>query len=88
MLFHPNPMRDGGDFTYTLEVAVESVRIRVFSLAGNLVDEVSGTGYADYNQVAWTPPGELANGTYLYQVEAELADGGRVEKKAAIQVMK
>ena len=35
-----------------------------------------------------TLPGELANGTYLYQVEVELADGGRIERKAAIQVMK
>ena len=88
LLFHPNPMRDRGDFTYTLEDAAESVRIRVFSLAGRLVDELSGTGHADFNQVAWTPPGELANGTYLYQVEVELADGWRVERKAAIQVMK
>ena len=88
LLFHPNPMRARGDFTYTLEAAAESVRIRVFSLAGKLVDEVPGTGNADYNQVAWTPPVDLANGTYLYQVEAELADGVRVEKKAALQVMK
>lgn len=88
LLFHPNPMRDGGDFTYTLDASAESVRIRVFSLAGRLVDELSGTGHADFNQVAWTPPGELANGTYLYQVEVELADGGRIEREAAIQVMK
>ena len=88
LLFHPNPMRDGGDFTYTLDDEAESVRIRVFSLAGRLVDELSGTGYADFNQVAWTPPGGLANGTYLYQVAVELADGGRIERKAAIQVMK
>ena len=88
LLFHPNPMRDGGDFTYTLEIAAEYVHIRVFSLAGRLVDELSGTGNADFNQVAWTPPSELANGTYLYQVEVELADGRRVERKAAIQVMK
>ena len=88
LLFHPNPMRDRGDFTYVLEAAAESVRIRVFSLAGRLVDELSGTGHADFNRVAWTPPGELANGTYLYQVEVELADGGRIERKAAIQVMK
>ena len=88
LLFHPNPMRDGGDFTYTLEVAAESVRIRVFSLAGRLVDELSGTENADFNRVPWAPPGELANGTYLYQVEVELADGGRVEERAAIQVMK
>ncbi len=88
LLFHPNPMRHGGDFTYTLEIAAESVHIRVFTLAGKLVDELSGTGHADFNQVAWTPPRELANGTYLYQVEVERADGLRLEKKAAIQVMK
>ena len=88
LLFHPNPMTDQGDFTYTLSESVKSVRIRVFSLAGRLVDEIEGVGNQGFNQVSWTPIGKLANGTYLYSVDLLLENGAKVKNQSTIQVMK
>ncbi|MBI2503414.1 MAG: T9SS type A sorting domain-containing protein [Candidatus Latescibacteria bacterium] len=88
MLFHPNPMQDSGHFTYFLAEAASQVRIRVYSLAGRLIDEVAGTARLGYNQVEWTLPQALANGSYLYQIQVS-RDGNRVASKAAvIQVIK
>ena len=88
LLFHPNPMTDQGDFTYTLSESVKSVRIRVFSVAGRLVEEIEGAGNQGFNQVSWTPIGKLANGTYLYSVDLLLENGAKVKNQSTIQVMK
>jgi len=88
-LFHPNPMRDaGGHFTYELKENMSAVRIQVFSLAGRLVDELDGRLGEGYNQVAWNPAADLANGTYLYKIAVERDSGSRSELKAALQVAK
>ena len=50
--------------------------------------KIVGTGSTGFNQVPWTPPVDLANGTYLYTVELGLETGGSVESKSTIQVMK
>lgn len=88
VLFHPNPMLEEGHFTYTLPAGAESVDIQVFSLAGRLVDELSGTTLSGYNQVAWNPAQKLANGIYLYRITATLSGAETADKTAAIQVMK
>ena len=88
VLFHPNPMRDEGHFTYSLPAEAESVDIQVFSLAGRLVDQLSGSTLSGYNQVAWEPAQELANGIYLYRIAVRVPGAEAVEKTAAIQVMK
>ena len=87
LLFHPNPMKDRGHFTYSLAAPAASVRIRIFSLAGALVDDIAGTGEAGYNQVDWLPT-NLANSAYLYQLAVDLGEGRREKATAAIQVMK
>ena len=69
LLFHPNPMRAEGHFTYQLAEPVAEVQIRVFSLSGRLVDQLEGGTQVGYNQVAWMPPSSLANGAYLYCIE-------------------
>ncbi len=88
VLFYPNPMREGGHFTYFLASPASQARIRVYSLAGRLIDELEGGARLGYNQVAWTPPVALANGSYLYRIEILRQGGGRVEKAAALQVVK
>jgi len=88
VLFHPNPMQDSGHFTYFLAETASQVEIRVYSLAGRLIDQVAGTTRLGYNQVEWKPPVALANGSYLYQLEVTRPKGGPVQQSAVLQVMK
>ena len=87
VLFFPNPMVEpNGYFTYILSAPAESVRIRVFSLTGKLVDDVEGENGPGYHQIEWRPPAGLANSSYLYRLQVALEDGGELTKTAAIQV--
>ena len=90
VLFYPNPWREQeeGFFTYVLAAPVESVRIRVFSLAGKLVDDIDGGRLAGFNQVQWEHPGNLANGSYLYRLQVAVEGGERFDLSAVIQVVK
>ena len=76
--FYPNPMRDGGHFTFSLSQGSHAVHIQVFAIAGRLVAELQGTGTEGYNQIAWRPDQELANGTYLYKISAGGPEGSFV----------
>ena len=88
VLFYPNPMRDSGYFTYTLEDDMRAVQIEVFSLAGRLIERLDGQTHAGYNQVSWTPSAGLANGAYIYRIEAERESGAAVARRAVLQVAK
>ena len=88
VLFYPNPMRDSGYFTYTLEDDMRAVQIEVFSLAGRLIERLDGQTRAGYNQVSWTPSAGLANGAYIYRIEAERESGAAVVRRAVLQVTK
>ena len=88
VLFYPNPMRDSGYFTYTLEDDMRAVQIEVFSLAGRLIERLDGQPHAGYNQVSWTPSAGLANGAYIYRIEAERESGAAVARRAVLQVAK
>ena len=88
VLFYPNPMRENGYFTYNLEDDMRAVQIEVFSLAGRLIEQVEGQTRAGYNQVLWTPPAGLANGAYIYRIEAERESGAAVAHRAVLQVAK
>ena len=88
VLFYPNPMRDSGYFTYELEDDMRAVQIEVFSLAGRLIERLDGQTRAGYNQVSWTPSAGLANGSYIYRIEAERESGAAVARRAVLQVAK
>lgn len=88
VLFYPNPMRASGYFTYNLEEDMRAVQIEVFSLAGRLIEQLEGQTRAGYNQVLWTPPAGLANGAYIYRIEAERESGVAVAHRAVLQVAK
>ena len=88
VLFYPNPMRDSGYFTYELADDMRTVQIEVFSLSGRLIEQLDGQTRAGYNQVPWTPPAELANGAYIYRIEAERESGAAVARRAVLQVAK
>ena len=86
VLFHPNPVEGAnGHFTFVLSQATESVRIRVFSVAGRLVAELDASGAAGFNQIPWQPQSALANGTYLYEISA--GDAGSFSQ-GVIQIMR
>ena len=88
VLFYPNPMRDSGYFTYELADDMRAVQIEVFSLAGRLIERLDGQTHAGYNQVPWTPATGLANGAYIYRIEAERESGAAVARRAVLQVAK
>ena len=88
VLFYPNPMRDSGYFTYELADDMRAVQIEVFSLTGRLIERLDGQTRAGYNQVSWTPAAGLANGSYIYRIEAERESGAAVARRAVLQVAK
>ena len=88
VLFYPNPMRDSGYFTYELADDMRAVQIEIFSLAGRLIERLDGQTRAGYNQVSWTPSAGLANGSYIYRIEAERESGAAVARRAVLQVAK
>jgi hypothetical protein len=89
VLFFPNPMRaSGGHFTYDLKDEVSQVKIKVFSLAGRLIDELEGHIREGQNQVEWIPAADLANGTYLYKITVERKNGSAGGRAAVLQVVK
>ncbi|RMF60712.1 MAG: T9SS C-terminal target domain-containing protein, partial [Calditrichaeota bacterium] len=67
---YPNPTEGGATtIRYTLNAPAE-VRIKIYDLAGDFVDELSGTGFAPaVNEVEWSVNG-VESGVYLARVEA------------------
>ena len=88
VLFHPNPMQEGGHFTYELKELAHQVQIQVFSLSGKLIAELPGETLAGFNQVPWQPDEDLANGSYLYRVRVDNEDGSVHQRTAVVQVVK
>jgi len=90
VLFYPNPWREQeeGFFTYVLAAPVEWVRIRVFSLTGKLVDDFDGSIEMGFNQVRWSDPGDLANGSYFFHLQVAVEGGGKFDQTVAIQRVK
>ncbi|MBM3263447.1 MAG: VCBS repeat-containing protein, partial [candidate division Zixibacteria bacterium] len=68
---YPNPAGTGSTgIRYTLNRPADTVRIRIFSLAGDLIDEMSGAAAQQENEVRWNTH-RAASGVYLCQVEAQ-----------------
>jgi hypothetical protein len=72
---YPNPV-DGGSagIRYRLNRNADQVRIRIFTLTGNLVEELSGSAIQNQNEVKWNVS-RVVSGIYLCQVEARDATG-------------
>ena len=77
-----------GHFTYDLKEEVSVVKIKVFSLAGRLIDELEGQIREGQNQVEWIPAADLANGTYLYKIAVERKNGSAGGRTAVLHVVK
>ncbi len=87
VLVYPNPVSGPATFTFELSRAA-SVSIKVYTISGRLVrcllEQPCSYGY---NQVEWDGRDEegrtLANGVYLYKIDARVSEPGVVQTRAA-----
>jgi hypothetical protein len=85
VIAYPNPMTDDvTTFTWTtggLGNDLADATIRIFTVAGRLVDTVSIADIADGPAlVEWRPDRSLANGVYLYQITVRRQSDGEVAR--------
>jgi hypothetical protein len=77
----PNPFSRQTYFYYTLLREAREVRLMIFTVRGRKIVEEEMSGYAGYNQHVWdgrdAGGDEVANGTYIYRVVVEWAEGRR-----------
>jgi hypothetical protein len=70
---YPSPFEETTGFSFVLSRAA-TVRIRVFTVAGRLINTLEPDGVPDYNYIPWDGRDEdsenIANGVYLYQITA------------------
>jgi hypothetical protein len=80
---YPNPMNSDTYFTFNLfsADAPESCRIKIFTVAGRLIKDISSPARVGFNRIYWDGrdnDGEfMANGIYLYKLILE--GGGKTE---------
>ncbi|MDY0080591.1 MAG: C25 family cysteine peptidase [Ignavibacteriaceae bacterium] len=72
---YPNPMKDNTHFTMNLSQIPDELQLKIYTIAGRLIKEMSITGSAlriGFNSLPWDgrdQDGDLiANGVYLYKV--------------------
>jgi hypothetical protein len=74
---YPNPFQDRADFLYRLTHDAD-VTLKVFTISGRMIREMKASGQMGDNALAWDGKDDrgtpLANGTYLYKLEAERLD--------------
>ncbi len=79
----PNPMRDNTNFTFMLYApgAPQTCRIKIYTVAGRLIKDISSSAKVGFNQIYWdgrdNDGQSIANGIYLYKVILE--DAGKTE---------
>ena len=78
---YPNPFTNETHFTFKLTQIPDEIRIKIFTIAGRLVRELSiSSAWLDYdfNKISWDGKDEdgdlLANGVYLYKVIMKAGD--------------
>lgn len=80
---YPNPFKDKTEFTFELRGVIppEEVKIKVFTVAGRLIKEMTipGSGLQiGFNRIPWDGKDqdgdEIANGVYLYKIISKHGD--------------
>jgi len=70
----PNPVYDGKTFIRYFVRDNAAVRIKIFDLAGELVDELAGPGVGGFdNEVEWSAS-KVESGIYFGRIEAQAGD--------------
>lgn len=85
VIAYPNPMADQTTFTWIAEgIGTDTqadVTVRVYTVAGRLVDTVSLVEIADGPVlVPWRPARQLANGVYLYHITVRRRSDGNTAR--------
>ena len=78
VLNYPNPFDEQTEFRLSLSQPAE-LRIKVFTVAGRLIRTIdAGSFSVGYNRILWDgrdgAGDHLANGVYIYRIEAAVAD--------------
>jgi flagellar hook assembly protein FlgD len=76
---HPNPMKNWATFCYSLTSDADEVRINIYTISGRKVRTIlRASALSGYNEEIWQAEDDngkrLANGTYIYKIEAKRAD--------------
>lgn len=85
----PNPMKNETSFIFSLIGAEvpQNIKIKVYTITGRLVKEISYTPKIGFNQIPWDGRDNdgdfIANGTYLYKLVTE----DKLENETGIQKM-
>jgi len=89
---YPNPFQRETDFTFVLTQPAEEVRIKIYTVAGRLLQTLESTfPRTGFNQVHWdgrdADGDELANGVYLYKIVAR-HNGRSVEQLEKLVIVR
>jgi hypothetical protein len=89
---HPNPFYDTTRIIYSLNQSGAEVKIDIYTIGGRLIKTIDDApGDLNYNEVEWDAvdgDGDLvANGLYLYVLEARGADGSTATSKIGRMVV-
>ena len=85
MLPYPNPMSDGGHFTFVI-TEDSDITITIYTLTGRKIKTIKQLNSpAGYNQISWNGKDadgdKIANNTYFYKIKAKQLSNNKVTEK-------
>jgi len=85
MLPYPNPMKDGGYFTFVI-TEDSDITITIYTLTGRKIKTIKQlNSLAGYNQISWNGKDadgdEIANNTYFYKIKAKQLSNNKITEK-------
>ena len=85
MLPYPNPMSDGGYFTFVI-TEDSDITITVYTLTGRKIKTIKQlNSLTGYNQISWDGKDddgdEIANNTYFYKIKAKQLSNNKITEK-------
>jgi hypothetical protein len=88
---YPNPFYDTTRIIYVLNQSGVDVRIDIFTVGGRLIRRMEAPGQLNYNEIEWDGVDQdgdpVANGLYLYVIEARTDDGSVVTSNVGRMVV-
>ena len=85
MLPYPNPMSDGGHFTFII-TEDSDITITIYTLTGRKIKTIKQlNSLTGYNQISWDGKDddgdEIANNTYFYKIKAKQLINSKITEK-------
>ena len=85
MLPYPNPMSDGGYFTFVI-TEDSDITITIYTLTGRKIKTIKQlNSLTGYNQISWDGKDddgdEIANNTYFYKIKANQLSNNKITEK-------